>query len=289
MMQGPFTEMKHWPKIREAMICVWHGILDYDRKIPAARRENNRQKRETAKAARLIQDKINEIESARKRHANAMRAAAAKREEAKDMPRENVEYVRAKTIPLELPESKRKRHMPSKNERVSMTKKQSTESAGIELIELCRDWMEDGKLDERELAELRQWLFDVPDDALPAIRYLKEEIRQVLADGRVDEWEMDRIHLALLRTLPKEEREAADSARNIIRRGKLDEQEAIREGMRRDRDEYWKNERKKNQKLWSQQPATEAQIDFIIDLGGSPARRLSKLDASFTIDRLLGK
>lgn len=48
--------MKFWPRLRECLIRRWHGLLDYDRKIPAAKREKTRLEREAAKRERLVAD-----------------------------------------------------------------------------------------------------------------------------------------------------------------------------------------------------------------------------------------
>lgn len=48
--------MKLWPSLRERLIGLWHGLLDYDRKIPVAKREKARLEREAAKHQRLVRD-----------------------------------------------------------------------------------------------------------------------------------------------------------------------------------------------------------------------------------------
>jgi len=52
------------PKLREAIISAWQGVLDYDRKIPAWKREETRVKREAAKEARLVHDRQMEAQAA---------------------------------------------------------------------------------------------------------------------------------------------------------------------------------------------------------------------------------
>lgn len=49
--------MKFWPRLRESLFTLWHKTLDYDRKIPAAKRQQTQIERDAAKRARLSRDR----------------------------------------------------------------------------------------------------------------------------------------------------------------------------------------------------------------------------------------
>lgn len=176
--------------------------------------------------------------------------------------------------------------------RVALTKKEAAEDLGRELIRLSREWLADGRLDERELDELKVWLAKIPDDALPAIRFLKEEVERYLADGVIYEWELLRLQAALIRILPPEERAEAKAAKDEAARKayelaaperkarQIRNQEASAVRSRALRERYADE--------WANEPATDAQLEYIRDLGGSISPSASKLQASDTIDRLLG-
>ena len=50
--------MSTWPKVREGIIAAWYGILDFDQKISARKRETTAKEREKKRASRLAADGV---------------------------------------------------------------------------------------------------------------------------------------------------------------------------------------------------------------------------------------
>lgn len=73
--------MRKWPVIREGIISAWFAVLDYDRKIPAWKREKATKDRERAKGERFSRDRRREKSRLEKQEENRIRFA--KREEAR--------------------------------------------------------------------------------------------------------------------------------------------------------------------------------------------------------------
>jgi hypothetical protein len=172
--------------------------------------------------------------------------------------------------------------------RVALTQKQAAEALGVELIELSGKWLADGKFDGLELTELQMWLAKVPEDTIPAIRFLKEEVARYLEDGEILPWELARLQAALMRIIPPDQRAVAKAARDAHAASEAELMHEVREAARNeDRAAYWQAVRARNKDNWTADPATKAQRDYIRDLGGSLPRGATKLDASQVLDRLL--
>lgn len=172
--------------------------------------------------------------------------------------------------------------------RVALTKTQAAQGLGRELIELSRGWLADGKFDPRELKELKTWLSNVPDESLPAIRFLKEEVQRYIENGEIYDWELARLHAALIRVIPPKDREQANAARNEISRVECEQGAPEREAARHRSAEQSREIRERHSERWAKKPATEAQLEFIRNLGGQLPLGASMLEASEMIDRLLG-
>lgn len=71
--------MKQWPTIREGLITAWHGVLDYDQKIPTWKRDMVTSKRALYKSERLKVD-FRRTEKAAVRAAVKAEMAAERRE-----------------------------------------------------------------------------------------------------------------------------------------------------------------------------------------------------------------
>ena len=173
--------------------------------------------------------------------------------------------------------------------RVALTKTHAAEGLGRELIELSRTLLADGKFELRELEELKAWLAKVPDDSIPAIRFLKEEIQRYVADGEIYDWELSRLQAALIRVIPPKDREDAKMARNEAARVEWAQRAPEREAAQRASAECSHALRERYADVWAKEPATEAQLDFIRDLGGDLSPSATKLEALEMIDRLLGR
>lgn len=180
-------------------------------------------------------------------------------------------------------------HPKKSSARVALTKAQATEGLGRELIEMSRAWLADGKFDAQELEQLRAWLQKVPADSVPAMRFLKEEVQRYVADGEIHDWELDRLHAALMRVIPPKEREEAKNARSEAARVLWEKRAPERESARRAAAERSQELRERYAGIWTKESATDAQLEFIRELGGTLPKSASKLEASETIDRLLGR
>ena len=101
------------------------------------------------------------------------------------------------------------------NVRITLTKAHLETWAGSKLIALLSRIAADGKLEDAEIHELRQWLeaHRSKRRQVPAIAWLAEIVEDVLADGVVTSDERIELVLAIERVLPKEEREQAIAAR----------------------------------------------------------------------------
>ncbi len=174
-----------------------------------------------------------------------------------------------------------------KSARVTLTKKQASGGVGKSLLEICVEWLEDGKFEEHELEELENWLESVPTGALPATDFLKEEVEDVIELS--DKWPTDygRIHRALLRVVPKEERDVAKAARREAIADEIEKDAPQREARRRQKMRESAELRRRYAEEWREEPASEAQREFISELGGSLSDRASMLDASYLIEELL--
>lgn len=173
--------------------------------------------------------------------------------------------------------------------RVALTQKQAGEALGVELISLSGKWLADGKFDGMELTELQMWLAKVPDDTIPAIRYLKEEVERYLEDGEILPWELARLQAALMRVIPPDQRAAAKAARDAHAASEAALMREVKAATRdEDREAYWHAVRARNRNNWTADPATKAQRDYIRDLGGRLPAGATKLEASEVLDRLLG-
>lgn len=179
-----------------------------------------------------------------------------------------------------------------KSVRVTITAKQAEQTAAKELIELSRRWLEDGVFEFEEMGQLKARLEkgDIPDT--PTFNFLKEELASVLEDGRVDPWELERLHEALLRVLPKKMRDPLKATYIAEKRKKRDaELAAIAASSVKVEldDDYWERVRAEEAEEWSKVPATENQLRYIESLGGEIWPSANKFEASMMIDKLLGK
>ncbi len=178
-----------------------------------------------------------------------------------------------------------------KGTRVALTKKEAAEGLGLELINLSRTWLADGKLVRSELDELRAWLARVPPNSIPALRFIKEEVERCVGDGDVGDRELSKVQKALIRVIPPKERGVAKTARDAASMAEWErlapEREAARQKWQRASAEKWRALRERYADEWAGEPATDAQLALIRELGGTVPDLASKLEASDTIERLL--
>jgi hypothetical protein len=177
--------------------------------------------------------------------------------------------------------------------RVALTKNEASAGPGKELVELSKGWLADGRFESKELEELRAWLAGAPDDTLPAIQFLKKEVERRVFDGGYLPNQLADIQNALLRVIPKKDRDEAKRTRNA---GALEEwersapeREVARAIAIQDRRERSGRLRDRYANVWANEPATDAQLKFIRDLGGNLPATATKLEASDAIQALLGR
>lgn len=73
--------------------------------------------------------------------------------------------------------------------RLSLSKSDRRAGIGAELLTLCQSITSDGRLNDLEIGELRQWLRANRTADLPAIGFLVETVERILADGIVTDQE----------------------------------------------------------------------------------------------------
>jgi len=109
----------------------------------------------------------------------------------------------------------------SRAPRVSLTKLQRESAAGVELIALCREIAEDGRLSDAEIADLRDWVRAFSDVPMAARGHLDLTLQHVLADGVITDAERLEVSAAIEKVLPPDVRTEVAARRH--RRQDLDE------------------------------------------------------------------
>jgi hypothetical protein len=179
---------------------------------------------------------------------------------------------------------------PKPTKRVTLTAKDIAGGAGRALGELANNVLADGKLTEAEVKEIRAFLDAVPDAAIPAIAFIKEELSRFLSDGIIYPWELGRLQLALERVLPAADRTIAREARKRAE-AELEAREASEPPeVVGARDAKWNQVRAiRREDLKAQQAPTEAQLKYIAHMGGVLSAKATKAEASELIDKLLAE
>jgi hypothetical protein len=149
-----------------------------------------------------------------------------------------------------------------KGTRIALTPAQRESPIGQELINLLIQISHDGPVTEKGIRQLNDWLEVRADSEILAIDFLLGISRKVLRLGKATREEMCEMQLAIERVLPKN----------------------LRPDIVEKRREVWLQD-------WihsSDRPkATEAQLDYIRGLGGTPPPGLNVPEASELIERLL--
>lgn len=86
--------------------------------------------------------------------------------------------------------------------RVTLTAIQAANGIGRILCERANNILADGKVTEAEALELLKWIDECGEQDVPAIAFVREEIRRFASDGVIYPWELGRLQLALERILP---------------------------------------------------------------------------------------
>jgi hypothetical protein len=134
-----------------------------------------------------------------------------------------------------------------KSRRVSLTKTQRQTEIGIELISLCQSFTEDGSLSGEEIHDFRAWLESNESSDLPAIGFLVETVKEVLADGKVTKEERQAVYTALETVLPPDIRKDAAARRRAVETEEKNQQRVLRDQAKQEKRE----EREQNKTLGS--------------------------------------
>lgn len=129
--------------------------------------------------------------------------------------------------------------------RLSLTKTDIQTTAGLELVQILQSITDDGHVEEAEVHQLREWLTQNVEVALPSREYLTHTINDVLKDGVISDDEIDLLHDAVLRVLPTELRAIATLRR---RERRNEEREELKETQREEKARK-QEERDKNRPL----------------------------------------
>ena len=156
--------------------------------------------------------------------------------------------------------------------RIALTQKDAATEVGLKLLKVLEKVVAEGEISDREIVALRNWLDKAATvSELPGIHFLREEIADILADGKVSEAETRLLTSFVLRVLPPIEREKAKAkvgeakAEEKARAKALERRERAAEAIR----------------------PTDRQLEFLKELGGALPPGATRQQASDLIDRLL--
>ena len=97
--------------------------------------------------------------------------------------------------------------------RLSLTRTQLEDPVALDLLQLLHSIVADGRVSEAEIGALSEWLRQHAGSQLPAVAYLAEVTRGVLADGKITPEERTWIQRAIETVLPAEVRQEAIARR----------------------------------------------------------------------------
>jgi DNA-directed RNA polymerase subunit RPC12/RpoP/phage FluMu protein gp41 len=137
--------------------------------------------------------------------------------------------------------------------RVSLTKKQCATATGQELITFLCELIHDGFVTQGGLYRLVAWLAGRSDSDIPAVTFLTRLVNEKVCKAEFTTQDAFDIHFAIERVLPKDVRNHALSSRQLA---------------------------------WSHTPASDRQIEYIRNLGGTPTAGMTRAEASVLLDKL---
>ncbi|TAL06632.1 MAG: zinc ribbon domain-containing protein [Verrucomicrobia bacterium] len=150
-----------------------------------------------------------------------------------------------------------KRVSVGRSPRISLTPKQCETTEGYELMTLLLEITHDGLVNANGVRRLNAWLEGKANSDLPAAKYLSQLPERL---GEINTATAFEIHFAIERVLPKR----------------------FRADVKQRRQEAWMHSPLKPK-------ATEAQLDYIRGLGGTPPPGINIAEASQMISELLGE
>lgn len=153
-----------------------------------------------------------------------------------------------------------------KRNRITLTKSECDTSIGKRLIDLIMSMCHDGRLEISEVNELDQFLRSNPA-GLAAVSYLRAITREAIADGVINDAEAYALKRAFERIVPKDWRGIVSTHLESIGLPVISEFDVSSD--------------------WTEDDATQRQLDYIIALGGTVTPWMTKGQASVLIDQLL--
>jgi len=151
-----------------------------------------------------------------------------------------------------------------KPKRVRLTAKQAASPEGRQLLNLILSTIHDGEIELSEIVKLHAFLIHAPA-SMNAVSFLRCKTRAIIFDDRIDPAEAYDLKCAFLRVVTKEVCGVIETHLEDI----------------------GAPPRQKREPAWKRHPATERQIAYIIDLGGTPTAEMTKGQASELIEQLL--
>lgn len=175
-----------------------------------------------------------------------------------------------------------------KKRRLSLTKRQLEEEIGASLLDLLSKIVGDGDLSDGDIVELSKWLLENQSADLPAVGYLLDVVKDILADGKITDSERLDLFLGIEKVLPVTQRRTVKAAREEADIATREQSPRIgREELRAMAapDEQIRFARRSG---WRSDPMTSAQSAFVRSLGGTIGIDATKGEASDLIETLLG-
>lgn len=93
--------------------------------------------------------------------------------------------------------------------RIALSKSDLESTVGMELLSMCQSVTADGALDNREIAELSNWVERNHQSTIPAVRFLRPIIQEIIRDRKVTPEERAELYKAIEKILPPELRAIA--------------------------------------------------------------------------------
>ncbi|XVJ58869.1 MAG: hypothetical protein HEQ23_05495 [Tepidisphaera sp.] len=152
-----------------------------------------------------------------------------------------------------------------KGTRVTLTAKEAGSPQGKTLLNVILSMIHDGDISLAEIVKLHDFLVGCPIP-MNAVAFLRPKTRAIISDDRVDAAEAYDLKRAFIRVVTKEVRGVIETHLEAIGAPPKSRDRAP---------------------AWHQDPATERQIQYIVDLGGTVTFPLTKGQASVLIDELL--
>jgi hypothetical protein len=180
-----------------------------------------------------------------------------------------------------------------RGQRVTLTAALCATPLVKDFLDLVSVVEEDGVVSEGEARTLTDWLAKNPTDDIPAFKFLSDTLAQRLGKSQFSRDDGYQIQLAIERVLPKDMRTQLIEKRRAAWRGSPASENQltyIRDlGGSRQPEMTRATASALIERMATSVPATEKQLNFIRDLGGSPPVGITKSEASALIDELLAK